>query len=1259
MRNKIFLIIFAVIIISGLLFFINGIDDEKPNENHYDLGKNNSEAKFQNNDEQNNTNPNDESKRQIINNNEGLSKKESNPEEKSTEGVVLESGGLKSSSNKNNLKEEIKDAGDKYPLEIILIDNETNKPILNYDLEAKLGYSKLIENNYQNFGVLKKYKSDSNGRIFLATSNLGHNQLSVITKDYAFFSGDVNIRNKNNQMSIRLIKGGTIIITAVNELNKNVEGLKITLFSRNYSLEIEPLIRFDALKGVYILCNMPIDIMDIYFKAEGYQSTKKYQITVEPLQTVNLHVQLIPIKAIQFEIENKVKPDFIKIIVKYNYDLHRFQFNPNKETTIKLKNNVYEYLIEESFVDTVILFAENYVPLQIKLLPNQSVYKVKLEEGLKFDIFVNEDNGKPMKNLKIMYTVNYFNGEVFTNEKGQATLSCLSNQEKVSIWIYLKGFKSVEDSWVFNSQTDKSKIYTLVPTSGISGKVTFGDLPIKEAKVFFHTKQGMMSMSTSFLTDNNGNYLVDVRTDNHEACSLKAFHSDYGASITHDIKWEGKPLVVDINLIQEKNKTIVKLVDEYNVPIPNTKIFVECNEYYLREIASRVITTDERGECELQNIIPSGYYFQLHEGKYYFKDYGEQQLPKDEIVLIAKNKDLRKISVFEPSNVLYKGYLFCSVGKNNDSIPCDIFYGAEGLRYLDIRELNKYNTSVPFSIIFETPGYGSVILGPYEKEEDVPLEFNINLPIKNEIKFKVVGSNDNLPIPYAMISLNNIGSTAIKKIQTNEVGEISVNFLNGKFKVESSVEGFAQYRNEFDTNSGKEFLIKISKGGSLRVHLSLSDSESASISLAPSDKNAQLDSKGNAEIINLMAGEYSLSIDKSYGKNSTYIDIPKPVHIEEDKTLELNLDDLIKKLTSLEIIMLKDGVRSNEPGMLSVEQGYISIGENSKIENGSQLFDSIVPGRRLVCYQYLQNSLYMNVDVLLNQKNVLELNLPSAKLSVIVKNEEGAVLSNVFVKLNFGDKYRTDEQIGMNLIENGLANFNLFPNFPHCLMLECDSTSNYEMKVVTPINLNIGQEQKLEITMSKGRKLPNLQLVDANGKPLDKVSFGITDEKGNFMRRTHREDLKFYPFSDDKGFLPANGWPNGKFTLIVSKNGYGYQEIDIPAEFDTEHIVQIKLQKGSSIKCVFPRPLDYPITVGILRSNGELLRKPIDFRAHTSSTFYPDITKGNVTIQDLKAGTYYIGYFWNYAPTKLIAKQGPFQLSEGQNIEVISNLVFE
>lgn len=1257
MNNRVYLVILAVIMISGILFFINKTDNEESSESHNESAGGHSDAIRSSNDKHNADSSNDETKKPI--NHENVIEKVIKPKEKTSEEVAAESGGSPHSIDKKKSNEDLKDAGDKYKVEITLIDNETNKPIVDYDVEAKLGYYKYNDGDYQVYGIFKKLKSESNGRIFLTTSHIGRNTISILTKDFAIFKMQVTVRNKNNKISVRLIRGGTLIVKAVNEFKKNVEGLKASLFIDYDRFEIEPQIQFDAIKGEYILSNLPINILGIYFKAEGYQNTKDYQITIEPMQTTTLHVQLHPIRKIYFETENKVKPEFIKISIKHLNDQYGFRSRNKKDTTVRLINNGYEFTIENQEVNTVILFAENYIPLEIKLSPTETKYKIKFVEGLKLDIVVNDESGKHIPNLKITYSVNVYSGEVFTNEKGQATITCLSDNENISIWFHLKGFKSIRDNWIYNMQTGKSKLYTLKRQIGISGKVKFGELPINEARVIFEQKQSMMSSSSDLITDIEGNYVVENIMEDCDSFTLKAFHIDYGASITHAINWEGKALVVDLNLIKDKNKTVVKLIDEFNFSIPNTDIIVECNEHYIREMVSTVITTDERGECELLNVIPSTYYFQLQEGKYYFKDNGVNQLPKDEVVLIAKNKDLRKISVIDSTNALYTGFLYCSVERNKHVSPCEILFFENGFKYLNFSELSRYSSKGPFSLIFEVPGYGSVRVGPYEEEDDCPLELKINLPVNHETKLKVVGSIDNLPIPYAMITINNFGSASIKKYQTNEAGEIFVNFLNGKFKVESNIEGYAPYLHEFDTNSGKEFLIKVSKGGSLRVHLSLSNTESASISLYPSDKNARLDSKGNAEILNLMAGEYSLTINKNFGKDWANITIPKPINIEDDKTLELNLDDLIKKLTSLEIIMLKDGVRSNENGILSIDRGAISIGEESKMENGSQVFELIFPGRRGVSYQYLQNRLSLNVDILLNQKNILELHLPCANLTVIAKNEEGKVLSNIYAKLNFGVKYRTEEQLDGGFTSNDPVAFNLFPKLPHCLLLEGDSTTNYEMKVVTPINLDIGQQQKLEIIMTTGRKLPNIQIVDASGNSLEKVGFGITDEKGNFMRRTHQEELKFYPYSNAKGFLPENGWPKSKFTLIVSKKGYGYQEVDIAEDIDSEQVMQIKLHKGSSINCVFPQPLDYPISVGILRSNGELLRKPIDYGAFSSSTFFPDKTNGNVTIQDLKAGTYYIGYFWNYAPTKLIARQGPFQLSEGQNIEVISNLVFE
>src|SRR5690606_34934020 len=146
------------------------------------------------------------------------------------------------------------------------------------------------------------------------------------------------------------------------------------------------------------------------------------------------------------------------------------------------------------------------------------------------------------------------------------------------------------------------------------------------------------------------------------------------------------------------------------------------------------------------------------------------------------------------------------------------------------------------------------------------------------------------------------------------------------------------------------------------------------------------------------------------------------------------------------------------------------------------------------------------------------------------------------------------------------------------------------------------------------------------------AAYLIQFTNGDILQRGFKSVWDMHPFSNKDGVLPIKGWPRENFHLMVSKEGYEFQSVLIDNTHNGQEEFTIELAPASKIHLQFSRFLEAPISVGLLDGSGKMLVKPVVMdsrRKGQSGAYFQNITGGKIDFTDLKAGEYYIGYFWN------------------------------
>ena len=1159
---------------------------------------------------------------------------------------------------------------EKIEVEITLYDGQENKLLSDFFVAIKY-------EDKSNNGKFERYRTDKNGKFAFMVTQTGFLRLQLLTKEYSSHSKTLNVLNGKNVYMAKLFKGGFLEIRATNAEGKAVPGLIANLGGgfKSASLKESLTLEYDASKGTYLLSNVPVGPQDISFKAAGYQSTDVFKVKIEPSNTALFEVRMNVARMLFFELDIKSKPDLIFVthvktaaVKTMNQPVSGRLPNrgtnapvktpggknaPEEEKTevFKNQNGLFEYELLIKNATAITLEVEGYVAKDVAITPDRDTYKVTLIDGFSGKLQINNEKGLPVANAVVNYTSSSLNQSVLSDDKGVAILSGMTAHMPLRLNVTHNSYATLNDRWEFDANEQNTKAVVLKEGKGISGKIKFESKFVANAKVFLYQSGKPMVVATTD-SASDGSYSFNKLDGNSDTgYMVSAFHHEYGVANSGEIKIEDKNPTIDLTLVKEKSLT-VKLVNHKGEVMPNKNITVINN---FDSAYSFSVMTDEKGEYEFFNLIHGLYSINLVDSKFKCKEV-KATIPAGVITLTAKSKELRKVNIKVEGGKPFTGDLRVTLERND--WPIVVVVDEDGY----FVEFQEGEPVVFVRVVFHSQGYGDVRMGPYERKEDLPNEFNVEFRVGENFKVKVVDDMNNSPIPFVTVDVFS-GNSKVESLPTNDVGEISFSYLSGKFVINVKEDGYAVYSNEFDGGQNKELVVRLIKNGGIKGHLTLSKEVSkAFVILQPGDLMQQFDSAGNFENLNITPGEYTISVSRTFKDNKTQLEkIPASIIIEREKTLEINLDDYVKNQTTLEVLVFNDGRPSTERGILNITDRRGQSVVSATVDNGKYNVERILPGEYLLRYTHQGRVLQRSLAVLPNQANTVEIYVPGSSLTFSVKNTEGVPISKVMVTLYSGEKYRQeDTYLGNQMITDprGQGTFFLMPKTPYYFIVEEDFRYNYQINMIGPIILEAGQEQRIDYILPYARKLPKLQVTDMAGKALADVGFLFNDENGNFFQRTLLKEWDFFPYSNAEGFLPENSWPKEHFTLVVGKEGYEYKEIQIPSDFDATQLTQIKLNKASTVICSFPQSLPYPISVGILNKDGVLLQKPIPYpsrKRNELTVYYENISSGSVKFNDLAAGDYFIGYYWN-GSNRLISKQGPIKVEPGKAHAITSTL---
>ena len=803
-------------------------------------------------------------------------------------------------------------------------------------------------------------------------------------------------------------------------------------------------------------------------------------------------------------------------------------------------------------------------------------------------IYSYRDNKEDYKTGSFVNSIhNPMEQKVTTNQLGIAILTGLYEKSILSIKVQHENYADFKEEWELGEDEQGSRNIVLKQPFKIFGKIIFEGKPVAGAIVLL-SKEWQETIKTQ--SDTNGNFSFNNVPGNFdiEEYDVTAFHLEYGIQNNFSLQKDLIDKGINIELIKEQYCRI-KLIDEKDQPVSNIKIILKeehGNRFSgLKDSLIFSLKTDLNGIAEFYNLPYWNFEFFIDDEIYTIIKSDRESI--DEMLYTLKKKDLRKILINLPNEPLLKSeikvYIFDRY--QNRSI-LNIRY-IKNMYYIELENcesyLDHFTNDYSIGFIFELPGYPSVTFDNFHSKEDIPNEFQVNFQTGFNLKVKVIAPFQNAPIEGISINIFNKDNNLLFSLPSNELGEAVFSSLNGEYKLEINDPEFSRYNCNIFISKNDEMLIRLIKGGNLIAHLNLPDKfMKAELYFHYEVLVSRLTYKGNFEINNIRPGLYTL-FARIYDDVDSYetLEIPTKINIENDKTLEINLDEL------------------------------------------------------------------------LNSKNILR---------VIVKNEENEVVPNAKLNLYVGAHYQLEDFFHNQefwVDELGNISIPLIPSTHYYLTVEADS--NYQMTMIPPFEYKPDKINEIVCVLPKSRILKNIQVLDFNGNPLEGVDFIYKDNKGNYFERHFDSDLRINPSTNEDGFFSELGWPKGNFSLIVSKEEFEFKEVNILENFTSDKLIQIKLNKGSSLQCDFPSILQEPISIGLLDSKGEFLNLPIiseyDYINNLPS-YFSNIRMGSLRFKNLAAGTYYIGYFQN-GTKNLIAKQGPFTIGVEENLVVKSNFEFK
>ncbi len=1179
-----------------------------------------------------------------------------------------------------------------YKLQISLVEKERGIKLPEFAFTLKLHHSSSRQT------IEAQLKTDSEGIAQYELPHSGFYSLLILTGEYSVIQSSLRISKGANISKHYLEKSGSLLVKATGVNGKKVENLSATvkgdIRTRRSTLEPYVLV-YDSVTDEYEFKNLPIGSIELAFKGDGYRTTAYYKLRIDSEKANKLDVQLEEARIITFSLRGA---DYSKVGDSIEIELtsaisrqtlvgegrgaegREFAGRDQVSRTVSRENLVahlndnqlYELEFDNKDIKTVVLNATGYIPRIVNIQTGKDHYDVDLEQGAMGTCRVIDQNDAPIANAKVTIFRTTRRQEVLSDKDGIALFEGLLNEERLRVHVEKKGYASARPNWNYG-QSAKELVVKLTEGQGVQGFVQANETPASGVNVYLYRVGNRTNLATTSQTDSEGKFFFhDLQKEQYQ---VKAFHEDLGVASSGVFKFEDKGIDLALVLVPEVSLSI-KLEDQSGQPLAGENIVLANG--FERE-GGYSFVTDAEGRYVCNNMIHGNYNIMLN-NEVLRSDKRFVVVPQQgEFLIKAENKDLIELIVTEGS-APYKGSLTVYLETSFFSSPITLIEPQPGKYFIEVPRRGNRNTN-DFFFLVEAADFAVARVGPFRTRESVGNKINVKLLKGKGYKVAVKEKASGNFMPNVLVEILQ-GKTLVQSLPTDTTGQIFFANLSDQFQIKIEHSGYAKFLHDFSKSDKRELVVELTKGGTIKGYYERPPNEDATNTMAflePSGESFKIDSDGKFEFVNVAPGVYTIRIEKTVRGGQRKIEKDQTeLRVEEGETVEI----IIKSRTSLEINILKDGALSNEFGNL-----YIFNHSNYLYNTNKELRDDLTgitrdpsptsftnrdgtiatsnlrPGEYIIEYLYKGQKVFQKILVLMNQYNHVVCKTPFATLNIDVKYEAGAKVEKPLVTLYPGEKYKLrDSHLGVSQVcQAGKTSFLLMPDTPYYVVVEEDYRYDYQPVVLGPIYVESGKVGSYQVNLPVGRSCQFKVVDKATKAPLKDAAYLIQFMNGDILQRGFKSAWDMHPFTNKNGILPIKGWPSENFYLMVSKEGYEFQSILIDSSHNGHEELTIELEPASKIQLQFSRFLEAPISVGLLDSNGKMLVKPVVMTSRKkgeSGSYYQNVTGGKVDFADLKAGDYYVGYFWN-GSDQLLMRQGPYKLEVGKTLNVNSTFSME
>lgn len=814
---------------------------------------------------------------------------------------------------------------EKLEIEITVYDGDQNRVLTDYPVEFEYTYFDYtyresrfpeVKDSY----VKGKGVTDNKGNLLIISEDNILSNLHLITQDYAIKTFEtIAIDYGKNKLKAKLFRGGVLEFRAFNNESKVINDLQI-IYHPVWK-KFKPFsLNFDTERQLYIMKNIPLGSLELSFKAVGYHETVVYKLNVVAQAINTFDIKLNKPRKLTIDFDLSSKPNFIKYFLRNDF---------NAEATIgkvsyKNINNLYELEIDNFEINFFNLEVEGFITKVIYISPEIDYYKISLEKP--FDGFLRIINEKEesIKGAEIYYSEErssrkFDNGGysdfpenqiVFTDEKGAASIKNLKNKMKIYLNVSAQNYKNETLVWDFSAKEKNAKTVILksivAKEVNISGRILCENKVVQNASIILYKKNVQIEPVGYKDSDEKGNFKFSLEiNENSEDTEyfISAFHIIYGIAKSPTFKISNLPDEHILTLVKEKSFKL-KLVDSQGMPLADKSITIEPDNmgYYL----TRRITTDKNGEFDFYNYTLGKYTFKINDFHYRITNRVFNYVkPEETIVLVAEKRLLKKLNIFTSNKEQYNGIL-----KVEGEIKIEDKAVNEKEVKGEFEQISTFsdessNTFIylpqslfakKFILTFNAPGFAIIRMGPYIKEDQLPIEFELNLQIGTALKINVEEFGYGLPIENAKVELlSDISKIAV--LPTNKKGEVQFKNLQGKYQIKIVVKDFVIYKEEIEIPNIDDVKIKLIKGGSLNFSWEQRKEDEKITIVFWNEKEKYVRSfAGEFELKNILPGEYVLGLVKERESEIMVHKIyPGKISIVNEKVFKVNIDELFKK----------------------------------------------------------------------------------------------------------------------------------------------------------------------------------------------------------------------------------------------------------------------------------------------------------------------------------------------------------------------------